>query len=186
MLNAAIRDFEGSEIAANLLAGADALRHALSSRSHAHLALSGERTPKLFLEHFAQQGLNWYRVWVTLAGERCYVNTHPKSNAHLVKETLLTSRTAEASFFLFTQNSTSSHDQKLDAFLKDGFDSAILVIGPDGHAASFFLDADCLDELLDLKREPKIRLVHAVSAGEPRLATFSSSDLIRSKACFCS
>ncbi len=74
------------------------LRHAIATRGHALLAVSGGKSPIALFEHLRQQPLDWASVTVLLADERCVPHTHPDSNTALVRQHLLQDGAAAATF----------------------------------------------------------------------------------------
>ncbi len=65
------------------------LSRAISRQGSAVLALSGGTTPTLFFEHLSQQDISWEKVTVTLVDERQVDETSSRSNAKLVKVSLM-------------------------------------------------------------------------------------------------
>ncbi|RPH72227.1 MAG: 6-phosphogluconolactonase, partial [Hyphomicrobiales bacterium] len=68
---------------------AEELMRAIEAKGKATLAVSGGTTPKTFFAKLSQIDLPWHRVTVTLVDERQVPETSERSNAKLVRETLL-------------------------------------------------------------------------------------------------
>jgi 6-phosphogluconolactonase len=150
------------------------LRGAIDRRGKALIAVSGGTTPGLFFRTLSRQDLDWGKVTVTLADERFVPASSPRSNAALVAENLLQNGAAAANFAgLYRPAGTADQaaeqtDEAMKAFPWP-LDVAVLGMGNDGHTASFFPDAEGLDELLDASSARTVLPVSAPSAGEPRL-----------------
>ena len=140
---------------------ASMLRRVVSANGRAVLAVSGGTTPKLFFEKLSDMEVPWNRVTVTLVDERQVPETSERSNARLVRETLLQNKAAAAKFVPLFENP--------EAAALPRFDIAILGMGNDGHTASFFPGGDRLAEALDPATDKKIVAMNATGAGEPRL-----------------
>lgn len=164
-----------AELAKSLAAGvADRLRGAIDRRGAALIALSGGTTPGLFFRTLSRQDLDWSKVTATLVDERFVPASSPRSNAALVAENLLQNKAAAANFVgLFRPAGTVDQaagqaNKELKAF-RWPLDVAVLGMGNDGHSASFFPDAEGLEEMLDTSSARTVLSVRAPSAGEPRL-----------------
>lgn len=153
---------------------AQALAEAIERRGQAFLAVSGGTTPTRFFRALSEQALAWPKVTVTLVDERFVPEDSPRSNAALVRATLLAGKAAAARFAPLYRPAASV-GQAADeanaglAALPWPLDVAIFGMGTDGHTASFFPDAANLDALLDPATGAFVLPVHAASAGEPRL-----------------
>jgi 6-phosphogluconolactonase len=150
---------------------ADELNRAIAAKGKATLAVSGGTTPRPFFEKLSSIDVPWNRVTVTLVDERQVPESSERSNARLVRETLLKNKAAAAQFVPLYGNAAA----------KDlpPFDVTILGMGNDGHTASFFPGADHLAEALDSEGEDRIIEINAPGAGEPRL-TFTLPSLVSS------
>ncbi|WP_329741881.1 6-phosphogluconolactonase [Dyella sp. A6] len=164
------------------------LREALDARGKALLAVSGGSTPKRFFEQLSQMPLDWARVTVTLVDERWVPESNERSNARLVKVTLLQHQAAEANFVPLyvaapTPEAAIATLRARLGELPSTFDVVILGMGGDGHTASFFPGGDRLAEALDLKGTARVLPMRAEGAGEPRI-TFTLPALLDSRALF--
>lgn len=150
------------------------LRDGIAARGHAVIAVSGGTTPAPFFAELAKQALDWAHVTVTLVDERWVPDSDPRSNAKLVKETLLQGAAAAARFVPLYTGAATPEDGLAEAAariaaLPSPFDAVLLGMGDDGHTASFFPDGDHLAEATDPLATAKVLPMHATHAGEPRI-----------------
>jgi 6-phosphogluconolactonase len=147
---------EGAEEAARRLAP--------TARAGAAIALSGGSTPRRAYERAAASEPDWSAASLWLVDERVVSLDDERSNARLVRETLLDRLVSKPSFHLVRtelgpEEAAAAYDQELD---DARLGLVLLGIGPDGHTASLFPNAPALHE-----RE---RRVVAAEAGlEPRV-----------------
>lgn len=153
---------------------ADDLRAAISERGAAVLAVSGGTTPKRFFEHLSLQALDWDKVTVTLVDERWVGPDHERSNARLVRETLLQGPAAAATFAPLFRDVAQPEDalpeleRRFDTLPAD-LDVVVLGMGTDGHTASFFPGGDHLAAALDPALPARLVPMRAAGAGEARI-----------------
>ena len=153
---------------------AEALRAAIQDRGGATLAVSGGTTPVRFFRALATRALDWSKVTVTLVDERYAPPSSDRSNERLAREALLQGAAAQAHLIALYSDADSVEvaAQRADLRMLEilfPIDVVVLGMGGDGHTASFFPDAENLDELLDPLTRQAVFAVHAASAGEPRL-----------------
>jgi 6-phosphogluconolactonase len=178
--------FSGRPELAAALAGriADRLSAAIVERGTALLAVSGGTTPAKFFAALSVAPIAWDKVIVTLVDERFVPASSPRSNAGLVAANLLQNAAKAARFVplyheaVGIEDAAASDNSALQS-LPWPLDVVVLGMGPDGHTASFFPDADNLARLLDPSSDRIVLPVHAASAGEPRL-TLSLARIIDS------
>ena len=149
------------ELAENLaITVAASLRQAVAAKQRATLAVSGGTTPQKFLAALSSQKLDWARVTITLVDERQVPESSERSNARLVRASLIQNEAAHARFVPLYENPAA-------ASLPD-FDVVILGMGNDGHTASFFPGGDTLETALS-PAAPDLLAISAPGSGEPRL-----------------
>ncbi len=141
---------------------AETLRQALKERGHALLAVSGGKSPLALFTALREQELDWSRVTLLLADERCVPTDHADSNTALVRSHLRQGRAANARWAGFfdqrPEGGSAPSDAELDALaaaanarlneLKWPIDALVLGMGEDGHTASLFPGAPGLERAL--------------------------------------
>lgn len=155
---------------------ASKLDAAVKARGKASIAVSGGGTPKVMFAVLAEQEIDWSKVTITLVDERWVDEDNERSNARMVRSTLIAHEAHVASFLpLFDKAHADDVDaalegvgEKVDALGKP-FDVVVLGMGPDGHTASFFPGGDHLAEALDLNGNRSVLSMRAGGAGEPRI-----------------
>ncbi|MGK0373984.1 MAG: 6-phosphogluconolactonase [Arenicella sp.] len=135
---------------------------AINEKGSAVLALSGGSTPKPLFEALVEHDIDWAKVIITLVDERWVDQDHVLSNAAFMKTYLLDklpdsvrfvplyqkAETVEASLPFVISDYLQITNSTVDA--PRSFDIVILGMGSDGHTASFFPDAENIDELVDI------------------------------------
>ena len=165
---------------------ANLLQKGVDERGEAVLIVSGGNTPKRYFAALAQRPIDWARVTITLADERCVADDSPRSNARLLRENLLRDH-ASAARFAPLADSRLSPDQELAAArariadLPLPADLVVLGMGDDGHTASWFPKADRLAEAIDPGGRSLVLPIVAPAAPEPRL-TLTARVILRASA----
>lgn len=125
---------------------------AIRERGRFAWALSGGSTPRRLYELLAQPpylgAIDWSRVHLFFADERCVPHSDPDSTLRLVRETLLSGAPVPADHIhpMPTEGDTPegcalAYAATLEDFFgqpEPAFDLVLLGMGPDGHTASLF------------------------------------------------
>lgn len=149
------------------------LEKAIESRNEAFLVVSGGSTPKPLFHYLSEKLIDWRKVTVILADERCVEPWDAQSNARLVKEHLLQKHASKARFLsLFDGGEPSSQSERvandrLSSLPK--YDAVILGMGDDGHTASIFPSAVNRDSALDCNQPKLALLTDPVTVGPIRI-----------------
>jgi 6-phosphogluconolactonase len=129
------------------------IERALQHKGAASLLLSGGSTPAPLYRGLSRATLDWDRVHVALVDERWVAVDDAASNERLLRESLLTGRAAQARFTGMKNTAASALEGvkacNLDyARLPLPHTFCLLGMGPDGHTASLFPQAQGLDAAL--------------------------------------
>src|SRR5207248_1346407 len=108
------------------------------ARGGSAIALSGGSSPKRAYELAAAQEADWREADVWLADERVVPPDDERSNARLVRETLLDRLAVQpATHFVATELTPEEAAAKYDREVRETrLELALLGVGPDGHTAS--------------------------------------------------
>ncbi len=174
-MNVEITAFESRTVMMSTLAGrvAEDLRAALRENDRASLAVPGGTTPAPFLNDLATRDLDWAKVRITLTDERWVPPNHERSNARLLRTTLLSGRAAAATFQPLYLEATKPEKvlarigQALEGLRP--LDVCVLGMGTDGHTASLFPAADLLADALDPQGAAPVLALRAPGAPEARV-----------------
>jgi 6-phosphogluconolactonase len=182
------RDFADAEILAAAFADwtTQLLQAAVETRGVGLLIVSGGATPKRFFAELSRRDIDWSRVCVTLADERCVADDSPRSNAKLLRDTLLTGRAAAAQFVPLADSRLTPEQELASARARIArlplpADLVVLGMGDDGHTASWFPGGDNLADALDPSSRNLVLTMRAPDAPEPRL-TLTARVILRARA----
>jgi 6-phosphogluconolactonase len=151
---------------------ADQLRAAEATKDRATLAVPGGTTPGPFLEALSEADLTWEHVTVLPTDERMVPEFSSRSNARLIRGTLLRNRAADAQLVHLHAAGTGI-EMVLDAMRRRveavlPIDVLVLGMGADMHTASLFPGAPELPEALAADAPP-LMLMHPPGQPEARL-----------------
>lgn len=151
---------------ANKLAGE--LETALLHSDRVSFAVPGGSTPGPMFDELCAADIDWSRVDVLLTDERQVPADHQRSNERLIRERLLTSRAAAATFVrLVPEGDDAAQEiERLAAILP--IDVMVLGMGADMHTASLFPGSPDLAAALD-RHAPPLMAVAASEGLEPRI-----------------
>lgn len=161
---------------------AEQLKKGLQESGRASVAFSGGSTPKRMLQLLAEQSLDWSKVFITLVDERCVGVESSRSNARLLQENLLERLDLQPQFYplYLPQETLEQLQQRFVSFLQP-FDVVHLGMGADAHTASFFPDANNIDDMLDINGEAHFLNTCSESSREQRI-TWTLPSLLRTQA----
>ncbi|MEQ8366071.1 MAG: 6-phosphogluconolactonase [Roseicyclus sp.] len=148
------------------------LADCLRRHESATLCVPGGTTPGPIFDVLCEQALDWDRVAVLLNDERWVPEDSPRSNTRLLKERLLISKAAAATYVPLYADAPDP-EGKLDQLVR-GLEGhlpisvLLLGMGADMHTASLFPGADRLEEALS-DHAPPLMAMRAEGAGEPRI-----------------
>jgi 6-phosphogluconolactonase len=122
------------------------MQEAISERSACVLGLAGGSTPRAAYELLGQdKTIDWSAVWIFLVDDRHVRRDSPKSNHHLLRQTILRHAPIPESQILTPDpdlpptESALSYGELLSGLVhRRGIDLLVLGMGEDGHIASLF------------------------------------------------
>ncbi|MBQ4833294.1 6-phosphogluconolactonase [Pseudoalteromonas sp. MMG010] len=128
---------------------AQSLRNGISQDGRAVLMVSGGSSPAPAYKHLSTLDLDWQHIDVAMVDERWVEPNHEKSNEAFIKSTLLQNYGAKANFITMkntadTASAGAAECERAYQQLKTCSDVTILGMGPDGHTASLFPNAQGL------------------------------------------
>ena len=152
----------------------------IQARGKASLAVSGGSAPKAMFQQLSRCELDWSKVDIFLVDERWVAPDSPDSNERLVRENLIQNRAVSARLSSLKTSDVDAEEgiAELSARLEaipQPFSAVVLGMGGDGHTASWFPQAENLDELLNPAGTAKLAATHPVTAPHQRITlTFSA------------
>ena len=145
------------------------LKSALLTHEHVSFAVAGGTSPGPVFKLLSAVSLDWDRVTVLPTDERCVPPDHARSNARLIRETLLQGPASAARFQPLFTDAPSSDQVSASVAKLAPISVALLGMGADMHTASLFPGADGLSAALDADA-PAIVPVHPADQPEARLS----------------
>lgn len=126
-----------------------AISQVLAHDTSVRVVLSGGGTPKVAYQNLGMSNIPFERIELFQADERNVPCEHPDSNAHMLKQALLSNGQCfkAVHFFDTTQtweNAAANYDVLLQSLAVPLFHLTILGVGPDGHTASLFPHCNAL------------------------------------------
>jgi len=173
------------ELAKNLAEDvAKELNQAILERGQATLVVSGGSTPKPFFHYLSKTELDWDKVLITLADERCVEPGDDQSNSKLIRDYLIQNQASMAAFLPLFRGGQADQSaaEKISTKLSElpTYDVVVLGMGNDGHTASIFPEAQNRDEALDNQQSAAALLVDPVTVTPLRI-TQTATRLLNSR-----
>ena len=153
---------------------ADQLRGAHGSKGRATLAVPGGTTPGPFLEALSEAELAWADLAVLPTDERMVPELSSRSNARLIRQTLLRNAAAGARLVALHEPLIGSLDGRVRAVLP--IDVLVLGMGADMHTASLFPGAP---ELAAALAEDAPALMEIRPPGQPEARLTLTAPVLR-------
>ena len=145
------------QLAALIEVISESLTDAIQERGRACFAVSGGNSPKALYQALSQLALPWSKVDIVMVDDRFVPLDHAASNEAMIRATLLVDHAEAAKFWsLYQPGELAEVAASRAAEWRDlsAPDCAIVGMGSDGHTASWFPDAEGLDEALSLNAAP--------------------------------
>ena len=122
----------------------------IKKEGRASLMVSGGSSPAPAYKHLSNLELEWNKIDVAMVDERWVDADHEKSNEAFIKSTLLQNHASSANFITMKNTADTALQganecEQAYQQLNQPFDVTILGMGPDGHTASLFPNADGLE-----------------------------------------
>jgi 6-phosphogluconolactonase len=112
---------------------------AIATRGTARIALSGGNTPKPIYQELGALPIDWDRVHIFFADERCVPPDDPESNFRMAREVLLDRiGAAHVHRMMGEREDREAAAADYAKELPDALDLIVLGMGEDGHTASLF------------------------------------------------
>jgi len=129
------------------------LREGIMTRARASLMVSGGSTPRDLYAELASTDLAWERITIGLVDDRWVAEDHPRSNARMIRETLIQNKASTARLLTMKTADADPRDgvRAVTAAyntIPSPYDMVLLGLGADGHTASLFPGAEGLDEAM--------------------------------------
>ena len=153
---------------------ADQLRAAHATKGRATLAVPGGTTPGPFLSALSEADLAWEDVRVIPTDERMVRELSPRSNARLIRETLLRGPAAAAHFVDIYEPVLGARRSRVAAALP--IDVLVLGMGADMHTASLFPGAP---ELAAALADEAPELMEIQPPGQPEARLTLTAPVLR-------
>jgi 6-phosphogluconolactonase len=145
----------------------------LLRNGNADFVVSGGTTPGQCFHYLSDYELAWDKVRVALSDERWVPNSHSDSNERLIRKTLLVNKAAVGRLLPIYQEDMTV-DERCDSLQDElpakGFACSLVGMGADGHFASLFPDADCIDAGLRLDNHRFYMPVRTAASPHPRIS----------------